>query len=71
VCQEPKRLFGKSWDQLQADDFACVPSVQSSVLQETGELTKAIEGENATLVCRIFGIFNSSTVRIIIYKYLC
>ncbi|OXA57588.1 Leucine-rich repeat-containing protein 4B [Folsomia candida] len=53
VCSSPSRLVGKSWNQLQREDFACVPKVQNSVLAETGELTKAIEGENATLVCRL------------------
>lgn len=52
VCSEPSRLSGKSWDDLQQEDFACLPKVQSSSMGMV-KVSKVIEGENATLNCRL------------------
>jgi len=51
-CSFPERLSGKSWDQLQMEDFACIPKVQSSSVGAP-QISKFIEGHNATLLCRL------------------
>lgn len=51
TCSTPERIQGKSWNQLQLDDFACVPKVTS--LQEHERISRVIEGENGTLLCRV------------------
>ncbi|CAG9823014.1 unnamed protein product [Phaedon cochleariae] len=51
VCQYPKRLYTKSWDKLDLDEFACVPEIFAYESQ-----TQGIEGKNVTMTCRIAGI---------------
>lgn len=51
VCQYPKRLYGKPWDKLDLDEFACVPEIFAYDGKAHG-----IEGRNVTMTCRIAGI---------------
>ncbi|XP_059485243.1 uncharacterized protein LOC132202386 isoform X2 [Neocloeon triangulifer] len=51
TCNSPARVSGKSWDKLELDDFACVPEIAANVL-----VTKAIEGNNVTMSCKIDGV---------------
>lgn len=51
ICFYPKRLEGKSWNQLQLEDFACIPKITSSTDQE--RISRVVEGENGTLLCRL------------------
>lgn len=50
VCRNPKRVQGKSWDRLNIDDFACLPTVRASL-----EIIKSVEGDNAVLGCLAAG----------------
>ncbi|XP_072401448.1 uncharacterized protein kek3 isoform X1 [Diabrotica undecimpunctata] len=51
VCHSPKRLYMKSWDKLDLDDYACVPEIFAYNSKAYG-----IEGKNITMTCRITGV---------------
>ncbi|KAK7601465.1 hypothetical protein V9T40_008906 [Parthenolecanium corni] len=50
MCQSPEHNQNKSWDKLQNDDFACLPSAHAAV-----KTINAYVGENVTLTCKIGG----------------
>lgn len=50
TCTYPHNNSNKSWDRLQNDDFACLPSVHAPMKTVT-----AYEGDNVTLTCKIGG----------------
>ncbi|XP_054262391.1 uncharacterized protein LOC128986204 [Macrosteles quadrilineatus] len=50
VCKVPRRLHGKSWDRLNLDDFACIPSIAAH-----SEVFSGTEGGNVSLSCLISG----------------
>lgn len=49
-CRFPLRLAGKSWDRMELDEFACAPQTAPVIAE-----SKAQEGENVTITCRIVG----------------
>lgn len=51
VCHSPKRLYMKTWDKLDLDEYACVPEIFAYDSKAYG-----IEGKNITMTCRIAGI---------------
>ncbi|KAG5870426.1 hypothetical protein JTB14_026441 [Gonioctena quinquepunctata] len=51
VCYSPKRLYSKSWDKLDLDEYACVPEIFAYDSKAHG-----IEGKNVTMTCKISGI---------------
>jgi len=54
VCSRPRRLESKPWNELQLEDFACVPKLDRLSTDASSQMVKkVIEGENATLVCRL------------------
>lgn len=50
LCRYPLYNSNKSWDKLQSDDFACLPSIQAPIKN-----VNAYEGDNVTLMCKIDG----------------
>ncbi|XP_065206727.1 uncharacterized protein LOC135836067 [Planococcus citri] len=50
VCRYPAHNFNKSWEKLQDDDFACLPSVHAPF-----KIINAYEGDNVTLACKVGG----------------
>lgn len=50
VCRYPVHNFNKSWEKLQDDDFACLPSVHAPF-----KIINAYEGDNVTLACKVGG----------------
>lgn len=51
VCKNPSRLSGKSWKNLDLDEFACVPKILAPDPKAHG-----VEGRNITITCRIAGV---------------
>ncbi|KAJ8926412.1 hypothetical protein NQ314_021198 [Rhamnusium bicolor] len=51
ICQYPKRLYLKSWDKLDLDEYACIPEIFAYDSKAQG-----VEGKNVTMTCRIAGI---------------
>ncbi|XP_057650909.1 uncharacterized protein LOC130890698 isoform X1 [Diorhabda carinulata] len=51
VCHSPKRLYMKSWDKLDLDEYACVPEIFAYSSSAHG-----VEGKNITMTCSIAGI---------------
>ncbi|GAB6033281.1 hypothetical protein CHUAL_012881 [Chamberlinius hualienensis] len=51
TCEQPEKFKGKTWDQLNIDDYACEPKV--TVLPSNS--LNILEGDNVTLVCHVTG----------------
>ncbi|CAL8078929.1 unnamed protein product [Orchesella dallaii] len=49
VCSQPPRLAGKLWNELELEDFACLPKLHSTNRVKS---RKILEGENTTLTCQ-------------------
>lgn len=49
-CAHPQHNVNKSWEKLQENDFACLPSIYAPI-----KIVTAYEGDNVTLTCRIGG----------------
>ncbi|CAH0561155.1 unnamed protein product [Brassicogethes aeneus] len=50
-CLTPKRLYQKTWDKLELDEYACVPEIVA-----LKDKTQGVEGKNITMQCRIAGV---------------
>lgn len=50
-CHDPPRLKGRSWNNLDIDEFGCVPNVTAY-----RKIVTATEGQNVTLTCIVKGI---------------
>lgn len=50
-CNEPPRLKGRSWNNLDIEEFGCVPNVTAYQ-----KVVRSIEGQNITLTCIVKGI---------------
>ncbi|XP_055388364.1 uncharacterized protein LOC129616886 [Condylostylus longicornis] len=48
TCDAPHRLFNKSWDKIDLDDFACVPVIVPNQITVYG-----VEGKNISLSCSV------------------
>ncbi|KAK9872119.1 hypothetical protein WA026_016170 [Henosepilachna vigintioctopunctata] len=51
ICQNPKRVRGKSWEKLDLDEFACLPEIILA-----GASSQAVEGKNVTMTCQVAGV---------------
>lgn len=51
MCETPERLFTKSWDKIDLDEFACAPTILASDWRAQG-----VEGKNITMSCIVNGI---------------
>lgn len=51
MCKYPDRLFTKTWDKIDLDEFACVPSILASDVRAYG-----VEGKNITMSCMVGGV---------------
>lgn len=51
ICNTPARLFAKTWDKIDLDEYACIPSILASDV-----LAHGIEGKNITMSCTVGGV---------------
>lgn len=51
MCQSPERLYTKTWDKIDLDEFACAPTIAASDWRAHG-----VEGKNITMSCIVNGI---------------
>lgn len=51
MCQYPQRLTAKTWDKLDLDEFACIPTIFAADYYANG-----VEGKNVTMTCNVNGI---------------
>lgn len=50
-CNEPARLKGRSWNNLDIEEFGCVPNITAHP-----KVVRSNEGQNVTLTCLVKGI---------------
>lgn len=51
ICKWPERLFARTWDKIDLDEYACIPSILASDV-----LAHGIEGKNITMSCMVGGV---------------
>lgn len=51
ICKSPERLFAQTWDKIDLNEYACIPSILASNV-----LAHGIEGKNITMSCMVGGI---------------
>lgn len=55
TCQHPSYLYGKKWDEVSSDEFACQPKIQY-IMQHPPSSRQVESGESVGLYCLAVGI---------------
>lgn len=51
ICKTPERIAERSWDKIDLDEYACMPSIMAADAKSIG-----VEGKNITMSCVVGGV---------------
>lgn len=51
ICKTPERIADRSWDKIDLDEYACMPSIMAADAKANG-----VEGRNITMSCVVGGV---------------